>query len=70
MVSRLEADPVAGEDERALNRALRLPPGFNPRARTLAEGWRAASATDLHTARSRVQQRKREPAAGAEQPHR
>jgi len=46
MVSRVEADPVADEDDRAMTRALRLPQGFNPRARALAESWRAASATD------------------------
>ncbi len=47
MVSLVEADPAAGRDERALNRALRLPPGFNPRAHALAESWRASSTTDL-----------------------
>jgi transglutaminase-like putative cysteine protease len=47
MVSRVEADPVAEEDDRYLNRALRLPPGFNPRARALAAGWRANGGSDL-----------------------
>jgi protein-glutamine gamma-glutamyltransferase len=46
MVSRVEADPVAAEDDSAITRALRLPQGFNPRARALAESWRTASATD------------------------
>ena len=30
----------------ALTRAMRLPPGFNPRATALAEQWRAAAASD------------------------
>jgi transglutaminase-like putative cysteine protease len=46
MVSRYEADPVEEEDERNLRRALRLPQGFNPRARALADRWRAASSSD------------------------
>jgi len=46
MVSLLEADPVAGEDEADLARARRLPAGFNPRARALAARWRADAATD------------------------
>jgi len=46
MVSRVEADPVADEDAPSLARALRLPQGFNPRARALAERWRASSAGD------------------------
>jgi len=33
MVSLLEADPEADEERHYLERALRLPPGFNPRAR-------------------------------------
>ena len=46
MVSRTEADPVAQEDPRNLDRALRLPAGFNPRAVALARGWRASSGGD------------------------
>jgi transglutaminase-like putative cysteine protease len=46
MVSRYESDPVVDEEEANLRRALRLPQGFNPRARALAERWRAASASD------------------------
>jgi protein-glutamine gamma-glutamyltransferase len=46
MVSRVEAEPAAEDDERALNRALRLPPGFNPRARALAAGWRESAGSD------------------------
>jgi len=45
-VSRYEADSLQEEDESNLRRALRLPQGFNPRARALAERWRAASAND------------------------
>src|SRR6185369_6771693 len=46
MVSRVEADPDPDEDNRYLSRALRLPQGFNPRTRALAESWRASSAGD------------------------
>jgi transglutaminase-like putative cysteine protease len=46
MVSYYEADPVEEEDESNLRRALRLPQGFNPRARALAARWRDASAND------------------------
>ncbi|HTP61435.1 MAG TPA: DUF3488 and transglutaminase-like domain-containing protein [Burkholderiales bacterium] len=47
MVSRLEANPDPERDAASLNRALRLPAGFNPRARALAEGWRDAGGGDL-----------------------
>jgi transglutaminase-like putative cysteine protease len=46
MASRFEADPVEEDDERNLRRATRLPPGFNPRARALAERWRADGGDD------------------------
>ena len=46
MASAIEAEPSADEAGYNLRRALRLPPGFNPRARTLAESWRSASAGD------------------------
>jgi transglutaminase-like putative cysteine protease len=46
MVSQTEADPVPDEEEGTLNRALRLPPGFNPRARALAQGWRGPDTAD------------------------
>ena len=44
MSSVVDAEPNPAEAGRYLRRALRLPPGFNPRATALAEGWRAASA--------------------------
>ena len=47
MVSRVEADPEPKNDSRYLHRALRLPAGFNPRARALAEGWSRSAASDL-----------------------
>ena len=37
-------EPQTNETTSALRRALRLPPGFNPRATALAAEWRAASA--------------------------
>jgi transglutaminase-like putative cysteine protease len=46
MVSQVEATPEASEQSYHLSRALRLPPGFNPRARELAEEWRASTASD------------------------
>jgi transglutaminase-like putative cysteine protease len=46
MVSQVEADPAPDNDRRFLSRALRLPAEFNPRARTLAEGWSRSGAGD------------------------
>ncbi|HLX80834.1 MAG TPA: DUF3488 and transglutaminase-like domain-containing protein [Burkholderiales bacterium] len=46
MASVVEGTPNAAEASRNLRRAQRLPPGFNPRARALAEGWRDASKDD------------------------
>jgi transglutaminase-like putative cysteine protease len=46
MVSQVEADPLPDNDRRFLGRALRLPEGFNPRARALAEGWARSAASD------------------------
>jgi transglutaminase-like putative cysteine protease len=46
MASVVDARPRADEASHNLRRALRLPEGFNPRARALAETWRAASAGD------------------------
>lgn len=46
MVSRTEAAPDPGNDVRFLERALRLPPGFNPRARSLASSWREGASSD------------------------
>lgn len=44
MASVVEAESDPAEASHNLRRAQRLPPGFNPRARALAEGWRDASA--------------------------
>jgi transglutaminase-like putative cysteine protease len=46
MVSQVEATPSPAEDRLALLAALRLPPGFNPRARALGAQWRSESAGD------------------------
>jgi transglutaminase-like putative cysteine protease len=46
IASVIESEPNPSESRQMLERALRLPPGFNPRARSLAESWRAASASD------------------------
>ena len=46
ITSAIEAEPNPHEARHMLERARRLPPGFNPRARTLAESWRSASAGD------------------------
>jgi transglutaminase-like putative cysteine protease len=46
MVSLVEPDASPDNDRRFLSRALRLPDGFNPRARSLAEGWGRAGAGD------------------------
>jgi hypothetical protein len=45
-VSYIDARPQPHAEPWQLRRALRLPPGFNPRARSLAESWRAAGASD------------------------
>ena len=42
----IEPEPQAGDNEGNLRRALRVPPGFNPRATALAAQWRAESAGD------------------------
>ncbi len=47
MVTHLEAEPDPEEEIGNLNRALRLPRGFNPRARALAAQWRQSAASDL-----------------------
>jgi transglutaminase-like putative cysteine protease len=46
VTSMIESEPAPSEDRRTLDRLRRLPAGFNPRARALAESWRAASAGD------------------------
>ncbi|HEX7055458.1 MAG TPA: DUF3488 and transglutaminase-like domain-containing protein [Burkholderiales bacterium] len=46
MVSVTRPAAAPEEEPRWLQRALRLPPGFNPRARELAAQWRAQSRSD------------------------
>jgi transglutaminase-like putative cysteine protease len=46
MASQIDATPEPQEETHYLNRALRLPRGFNPRARALAVGWRDGAADD------------------------
>src|SRR5258706_1966814 len=43
MSSVVDAAANPEEEPHNLRRALRLPPGFNPRARALAQGWREAA---------------------------
>jgi len=60
MVSQIEADPDPQADSRFLARALRLPPGFNPRARELAEGWRGRAASDVQVLQQAIEYFRRE----------
>jgi transglutaminase-like putative cysteine protease len=46
LVSIANAEPRADEHPQLLRRALRLPPGYNPRAAALGEEWRASGASD------------------------
>ena len=46
IASVIESEPNPSESRQMLERARRLPPGFNPRATRLADRWRAASASD------------------------
>jgi transglutaminase-like putative cysteine protease len=46
VVSVIAPEPQVQENPASLRRALRLPPGFNPRATALAAQWRAESADD------------------------
>ena len=46
LVSVIAPDPEPEEDGGTLRRALRLPPGFNPRALALAAEWRDAARSD------------------------
>ncbi len=46
LASVIAPDPEPEEDPGTLRRALRVPPGFNPRARALAAEWRQASRSD------------------------
>jgi transglutaminase-like putative cysteine protease len=60
IASALDAEPNPAEVRQMLERARRLPPGFNPRARTLAEGWRAASAGDSEVLAHAIEHFRRE----------
>ncbi len=60
MVSQVEADPAPDNDRRFLGRALRLPEGFNPRARALAEGWSRAGASDAQVLEQAIEHFRRE----------
>jgi len=55
MVSLVEPDASPDNDRRFLSRALRLPEGFNPRARSLAEGWGRGGAGDAQARASDAQ---------------
>jgi transglutaminase-like putative cysteine protease len=46
LASVIAPEPSAGDNDGNLRRALRLPPGFNPRALALAAQWRTESAGD------------------------
>lgn len=60
IASVVEAEPSPAEEGQMLERAKRLPPGFNPRARALAEGWRAASASDAQVLGRAIEHFRRE----------
>lgn len=60
IASVVEAEPNPAEEGQMLERAKRLPPGFNPRARALAEGWRAASAGDAQVLARAIEHFRRE----------
>ena len=47
MSSVLEAEATPDTNDATLRRAMRLPQGFNPRAREIAERWRAAGGNDV-----------------------
>jgi transglutaminase-like putative cysteine protease len=60
IASAFDADPNPAEARQLLARARRLPPGFNPRARALAESWRAASASDAEVLARAIEHFRRE----------
>jgi transglutaminase-like putative cysteine protease len=60
IASAIEAEPKPAEQRRVLERARRLPAGFNPRARALAQGWRAASADDAEVLARAIEHFRRE----------
>ena len=47
MLSIADGQPEPAEDVLLLRRALRLPSGYNPKAKALAEEWRRVSASDV-----------------------
>ena len=60
IASMVESEPRSGEARRVLERARRLPAGFNPRARELAEGWRAGAASDTEVLKRAIDHFRRE----------
>ena len=60
IASVIDADPNPAEARQVLERARRLPAGFNPRAKALAEGWRAASAGDAEVLARAIEYFRRE----------
>jgi protein-glutamine gamma-glutamyltransferase len=60
MTSVVEGVPNAAEASHNLRRAQRLPPGFNPRARALAEEWRGASQNDAEVLARAIEYFRRE----------
>lgn len=60
IASVIEATPDPAADRENLRRALRLPAGFNPRARALAESWREGAASDRAIAERAIAHFRRE----------
>jgi transglutaminase-like putative cysteine protease len=60
IASAIGAAPNPVEARQMLARARRLPAGFNPRARNLAESWRAASAGDTEVLARAIEHFRRE----------
>jgi len=60
IASAIDSEPTPEESPRVLERARRLPPGFNPRARALAESWRAAASGDADVLTRAVEHFRRE----------
>ena len=55
MLSVIAPEPAHTEARGALTRALRLPPGFNPRAAALAAQWRAEASDDADIVRRAIE---------------
>ena len=68
IASAVEAEPNPAEARQMLARARRLPPGFNPRARELAQSWRAASSTDAEVMARAIEHFRRERLAYTTEP--